>query len=838
MPSIDDDSEQTLDKVLERAGTYILDRTENDVDAFTNGHFVVFYSGSDNGWQWTEDYNTLSGNGPTLAVVATAEEYVKYIDAYGTNMPTVPETPTVATAPTPTKLTPVGSKVTGKPQHGNKTPASTTFGSSVSDHEGATYQAVGTQGNASGSTDGDEDGDPLPGKVQSSVLAVTITSVLLLIVAILIALFLLERRKQSRDSIDLTNAEVRSTAHHSSSRAAAGSWKLPSAPAPALRTNSPKALAALVRTSSNNSVVSHTSTSSEALYGGRIRQSSLLLQGRLSTGDHQSSATSLFHGSGALDATYQIPIEHTYTDPVGGGQHEYDQCDDQPRASFAENPESYYSTINSAERRAAEPAGSTVFDSTHRLSDAAGDVATTNDNRPNSYVDFRGVMASQYGRKQRPLSRQYTYEVPNILTQEQRQHDASSTLYATASESHASAAATHEEAMAMGLLYENAGGNSSNSHSEHGTTTTYEAAASSVASYITDQDGNSMIEYGTKYEAASLESSRSDGPAYDFAGDRADERVLLGAGKKFEQPLYDYGITGAAVNETYDAAAAQTASDCIQRMRRESTDAGGVGALHNAPQGSAAVGKHIIYELAADAPATTTPQRMSTVAFPQPVGQDAAGTAGAYDVASGSFDPMYDVVRQESAQHVYNQGSGQIYEGEAASRLADDVQQSLTQSALGIVYEAATPTQSQPSLHRTRPTPLYVRPPSARSSGASRASDGSTYRTSPLGSTSRGSSSSGSGSGRESSQSIVFRHGSVVSENRGSSGSGSLRLSSPLAGLQFQGRQSNSSDASIKFSAGSISLGALGSARGSSGSRVMSQNGETTDESTNRSSVV
>jgi hypothetical protein len=60
-----------------RIGTYDFKKMYNSAASFTNGKYYIFFSSS-GGWQWTSSYSAWAGNGPSLATIASAEDYVHH----------------------------------------------------------------------------------------------------------------------------------------------------------------------------------------------------------------------------------------------------------------------------------------------------------------------------------------------------------------------------------------------------------------------------------------------------------------------------------------------------------------------------------------------------------------------------------------------------------------------------------------------------------------------------------------------------------------------------------------------------------------------------------------
>jgi hypothetical protein len=63
----------------ERLGVYEFDKVHNGAAAYKNSHYIVFYGGDRDGWQWVGGYYWLAGNGPAIASVPTAQKFVKYM---------------------------------------------------------------------------------------------------------------------------------------------------------------------------------------------------------------------------------------------------------------------------------------------------------------------------------------------------------------------------------------------------------------------------------------------------------------------------------------------------------------------------------------------------------------------------------------------------------------------------------------------------------------------------------------------------------------------------------------------------------------------------------------
>ena len=749
---------------------------------------------------------------------------------------------TSSTTTVPTTTGAAGAKVNGQPDFKSKNNnAPAVSGEFTAD------QAVGKQGNSTDPTDIAGGSSDAGGR--GAVLGVSISAVLLFIVAIIIALFLVERKRQSRESIDLREAKIHSTARHSTS-------------APFKQTNSSDAFPKLYPRSTTNSkrLLARPSMSSlqhqhlqrqssESLYGGAVspahRQSSLLLRGRLST-----NGSPVMHRS---DNRSGSPVEHTYTDPVGRGfsANEYDQCDDTPltasSSSFAENAELYYSTIKDP----AEAMASTAeedFDPTYQSADGA-----SARNRPNSYVDFSGVMGSQHGKHQRPLSRQYTYEVPDSL--KAKEHKGA--LYEAASVS-SDSATVYEEAMASGVLYQGASGEGSKEHEgalyeaasvSSDSATVYEEAMASGVLYQGASGEGSKEHEGALYEAASVssdsaavyeaamaphllpdhadhnvntggsesgtvyevashtsESLRYAGPSYDVAGESGASADNGDGQHDAPEPLYDF----SDISQTGTSAAVGAYSSAAPGLVRGSDLSA---ALNNRTQ--------TLTGARNSSTASTTPNRMSSVPFPIGNNNNA--------VARESFDPTYDLPQRGTHDALpvpvpvpppTSLLQQQLYESASAN---------VQQTPLHVVYETASPNNGSRRAWRDknrdaqtqRATPIYIRPPPSRSSGSSRASEGSTYRSSPLGQRSSSSSSNRSSVDSENQSMRISQgdsQGSIVGERgsqdgvrsrtsllqlRSSSGSGRLRLSSPLA-ARAGGEQRYSSQGSLKFSMGSI----------------------------------
>ena len=62
-----------------RLGDYTFDKMWNGAAAYTNGQYIIFYGGSNSGWQWVTGYNQWAGNGPSLNDVADAQAFVTYM---------------------------------------------------------------------------------------------------------------------------------------------------------------------------------------------------------------------------------------------------------------------------------------------------------------------------------------------------------------------------------------------------------------------------------------------------------------------------------------------------------------------------------------------------------------------------------------------------------------------------------------------------------------------------------------------------------------------------------------------------------------------------------------
>jgi len=61
-----------------RLGEYTFDKMWNGAAAYTNGNYILFYDGADDGWQWVTGYNSWAGDGPLLSDVPNAQAYVEY----------------------------------------------------------------------------------------------------------------------------------------------------------------------------------------------------------------------------------------------------------------------------------------------------------------------------------------------------------------------------------------------------------------------------------------------------------------------------------------------------------------------------------------------------------------------------------------------------------------------------------------------------------------------------------------------------------------------------------------------------------------------------------------
>jgi hypothetical protein len=59
-------------------GVYEFDRLYNGAAAYKNGNYFIFYQGNNKGWQWVTAYSMRAGNGPQLASVPTAQDFVNY----------------------------------------------------------------------------------------------------------------------------------------------------------------------------------------------------------------------------------------------------------------------------------------------------------------------------------------------------------------------------------------------------------------------------------------------------------------------------------------------------------------------------------------------------------------------------------------------------------------------------------------------------------------------------------------------------------------------------------------------------------------------------------------
>ena len=68
-----------LGNAAARLGEYTFDKMWNGAAAYTNGQYIVFYGGSNDGWQWVTGYNRWAGNGPSLTDVADAQAFVTYM---------------------------------------------------------------------------------------------------------------------------------------------------------------------------------------------------------------------------------------------------------------------------------------------------------------------------------------------------------------------------------------------------------------------------------------------------------------------------------------------------------------------------------------------------------------------------------------------------------------------------------------------------------------------------------------------------------------------------------------------------------------------------------------
>ena len=68
---------------------YEYDKQFNGADAYnnTNGKFIVFYANNTAGWQWVGAYNWRAGNGPTLASIPTALDFVDFKGFEWTDVP-------------------------------------------------------------------------------------------------------------------------------------------------------------------------------------------------------------------------------------------------------------------------------------------------------------------------------------------------------------------------------------------------------------------------------------------------------------------------------------------------------------------------------------------------------------------------------------------------------------------------------------------------------------------------------------------------------------------------------------------------------------------------------
>jgi hypothetical protein len=68
-----------LGSVDARLGVYEFDKLYNGVAAYTNGNYTIFYGGDNDGWQWVQAYNQWAGDGPLLASVPTAQDFVEHM---------------------------------------------------------------------------------------------------------------------------------------------------------------------------------------------------------------------------------------------------------------------------------------------------------------------------------------------------------------------------------------------------------------------------------------------------------------------------------------------------------------------------------------------------------------------------------------------------------------------------------------------------------------------------------------------------------------------------------------------------------------------------------------
>ena len=60
-----------------RLGEYKFDKMYNGAAAYTNGNYIVFYDGDNDGWQWVQGYNQWAGDGPVLTAVPDAQAFIK-----------------------------------------------------------------------------------------------------------------------------------------------------------------------------------------------------------------------------------------------------------------------------------------------------------------------------------------------------------------------------------------------------------------------------------------------------------------------------------------------------------------------------------------------------------------------------------------------------------------------------------------------------------------------------------------------------------------------------------------------------------------------------------------
>ena len=86
----------SLDSGVDRLGVYKLDDDDyqeftGDVNAYknTNGKYVIFYDFQTDSWQWIGASDQAVGDGPTLALIPTALDFVEFKGFQWTDVPSL-----------------------------------------------------------------------------------------------------------------------------------------------------------------------------------------------------------------------------------------------------------------------------------------------------------------------------------------------------------------------------------------------------------------------------------------------------------------------------------------------------------------------------------------------------------------------------------------------------------------------------------------------------------------------------------------------------------------------------------------------------------------------------